>query len=83
MMYQIQVNASADKDFLQIIESLKNIGVVENFEANSKWGLPGEAITESELLKALKARSAEIKEGNFFSTDELKKFLKLWKLIDK
>ena len=40
-------------------------------------------LSEKELLAALKEREQEIAEGQFFTTTELRKFLKVWRQMGK
>ncbi|MEN0049387.1 MAG: hypothetical protein AAF806_20170 [Bacteroidota bacterium] len=83
MTYQIQVSSNTKDDFVKIIQSLQNIGVVENFQESKSWALEGSELSEKELLAALKEREQEIAEGQFFTTTELRKFLKVWRQMGK
>ena len=79
MTYQIQIKPSLHNDFLQIIQSLKNLGLIETFHQTENLSLDGPPLSESSLLKVLKERSQEIGDGDFLSQEELIKFLKLWR----
>jgi len=79
MTYQIQIKSDLNEDFIQIIQSLKNIGLVENFRQADSLSLENSPLSESSLLKVLKEREKEIEDGNFLTQGELIKFLKLWR----
>jgi len=83
MTYQIQIKSDLNEDFIQIIQSLKNIGLVENFRQADSLSLEGNSLSESSLLKVLKEREQEIEDGNFLTQGELIKFLKLWRNFQK
>lgn len=83
MTYQIQIKSDLNEDFIQIIQSLKNIGLVENFHQADSLSLEGSPLSESSLLKVLKEREKEIEDGNFLTQGELIKFLKLWRNFQK
>ena len=81
MTYQIQINNSNNDDFLKIIQSLKNIGLVKSIKETGSLALEGNKLSEKDLLSILKEREEEMGKGNFLTQDELVKFLKLWKTI--
>lgn len=79
MTYQIQIKSGLNEDFIKIIESLKNLGLVENFHQTKSLSLEGATLSESSLLKVLKEREKERENGNFLTQEELIKFLKIWR----
>jgi hypothetical protein len=83
MIYQVEVKEANNSDFLQIIQSLKNVGVVLSFHGNESIAKEGNSLTENELLLLLKERETDIENGNSLSHDEAIKFMKLWRQINR
>ncbi|MEM0994353.1 MAG: hypothetical protein AAF847_07205 [Bacteroidota bacterium] len=83
MTYQIQVKPNTKDDFVKIIQSLQNVGVVEHFQETKSWALDGRQLSEQELFMELQKREQEIADGQFFTTTELRKFLKVWRQMGK
>lgn len=79
MTYQVQIKSVHDEDFIQIMQSLKNIGLVENFRQKDTSFLEDAILSKSNLQEVLKEREKEIENGNFLTQEELIKFLKLWR----
>jgi len=71
MTYQIQIKSDLNEDFIQIIQSLKNIGLVENFRQADSLSLENSPLSESSLLKVLKEREKEIEDGNFWQKKQI------------
>ncbi len=76
MTYQIQITPSKQGEFLQIIESLQKLGVIENYHRSESFVVPGEPVALDDLLKTLAESEKQIEEGLSFSTAEAKVFLK-------
>ncbi len=83
MVYQIEVKETNNLDFLQIIQSLKNIGLVTAYERKESLASEGSPISEDELLEVLQERQGEMAGGNSLSQDEAVKFMKLWRQINR
>ncbi len=83
MVYQIEVKPDNNADFLQIIQSLKNIGLVTAFERKESHVSEGSPISETELMSLLRERQADMAAGNSMTQDEAIKFLKLWRQINR
>jgi len=79
MTYHINVKQDNIKEFLQIIRSLKKLGVIESVESNLDLVQEGDALDEDTLLNVLKFSKEEIKEGKSFSMDDVKKQIENWK----
>ena len=75
MTYYINVNPSNLKDFLQIIKSLKNIGVIDSYGSLGELAKEGEPILTEKLLSVLEFSRKEVEAGNVVSSEEVKK---LW-----
>jgi hypothetical protein len=79
MTYYINVNPSNLKDFLQIIKSLKNIGVIDSYGSLGELAKEGEPIAIEKLQSVLEFSKKEAKEGNVMSSVEVKKLASNWK----
>ena len=83
MVYQIEVKPDNNADFLQIIQSLKNVGLVTAFERKENHVNEGSPMSEAELMSLLRERQADMAAGNSMTQDEAIKFLKLWRQINR
>ena len=79
MNYYINVNKDNLKDFLKIIQSLKNLGVINSYDSVGTLGIEGEAISDDALLSILELSKQEIELGKSYSSDEVKEITKSWK----
>ena len=79
MTYHINVKQSNIKEFLQIIQSLRSLGVIESFNSSRDLIEDGEPIEEQTLLNILHNSKDEIKAGKSLSLDEVKEQIKNWK----
>lgn len=77
--FQIQITPSKQSEFLQIIESLQRLGVIQNYVRSESFVLPGEPVSLDALLKTLDESEQQVAEGLSFSTAEAKVFLHEWK----
>lgn len=78
MTYYIQVKDGNRKDFLQIIQSLKNPGIIERYESIESLAREGESISSKALMSILEYAQKEAAEGNVLSIEEVKKQIALW-----
>ena len=79
MTYHINVKNSNIKEFLQIIHSLRRLGVIESFHSSRDLVTEGEPIDEKTLLNILDNSKEEIKTGKQFSMEEVREQIKNWK----
>jgi hypothetical protein len=79
MTYQIQIAPSKQVEFLQIIESLHRLGVIEKYQRAESLVVPGEPVPLDALLQTLEESEQQIENGLSFSTAEAKVFLEAWK----
>ena len=79
MNYYINVNKDNLKDFLKIIQSLKNLDVINSYDSVGTLGIEGEAISDDALLSILELSKQEIELGKSYSSDEVKEITKSWK----
>ena len=79
MTYYINVNDSNLIDFINIIKSLKNIGVINSYESIGSVGAKGDPLSTDALLSILDLSKKEIDLGKSYSSDEIKKIVTSWK----
>lgn len=79
MTYHINVKKNNIKEFIQIIQSLRSLGVVESYNSSKDLVIEGEEIDEATLLNVLANSKEEIKEGKSFTMEEIKEQIKIWK----
>lgn len=63
MTYYINVSKTNIKEFLQIIQSLGSLGIVESYSSAVDLVRPGESLDEDTLLNILEHSNKEIKDG--------------------
>ena len=78
MTYYINVKPSNLKDFLQIVKSLKNLGVIDSYGSVGELAREGEPIPIENLISVLEYSRKEAKEGNVLSSEEVKKQVENW-----
>lgn len=79
MTYYIDVKNANIKDFLEVIQSLKELGIIESVNSNKELVQPGEALNEDSLLNILEHSKKEIKKGNSFTMEDVKQQIESWK----
>ena len=77
--YKINVESEKAEDFFQIIQSLKNIGVIVSFEPIVSLGLEGERVSTKTLLSVLDKSKKDIENGHYHTVADAKKIAKTWK----
>jgi len=79
MTYHINVSKTNVKEFLQIIQSLRSLGVVESYSSTVDLVRPGESLDEDTMLNIIEHSNNEIKDGKSISHNEVKKQIAAWK----
>ena len=79
MTYHINVSKKNVKEFLQIIQSLRSLGVVESYSSTVDLVRPGESLDEDTMLNIIEHSNNEIKDGKSISHKEVKKQITAWK----
>ena len=79
MTYHINVKQSNIKEFLQIIDSLRSLGVIESFQTSINLVQEGEPLKEEILLNILENSKKERKDGKSFTLSDVKKQIETWK----
>ncbi len=80
MTYHINVKNTNNKEFLQIINSLRSLGVIESFRSTKDLVEEGEELlTDENLLEILENSKQEIESGNSFTMEEVKNQMENWR----
>ena len=79
MTYHINVSKANIKEFLQIISSLKKLGVIESVVSTSDLVREGKPIEIKTFLNILKNSEQEIEEKHSLSMEKVKKQIESWK----
>jgi len=80
MTYQINVQKSKVEEFLLIIQSLKQLGVVESVHSSDSLALPSNEIaTTEELMHRLNRAEEEVVAGKVLPSEQVKKMIESWK----
>ena len=81
MTYNLKIEIDNEKlrDFIAIIRSLKNVGVINSYESIGSLGLEGEPLTDDELLSVLEISKKEVEMGKSFTSEEVREIVKGWK----
>lgn len=77
--YRISIEESKIQEFLQIMTSLKNSGVVKSALPFSNLGLIGKAVSTQTLLTTLQQSEEEIAKGQGISQENIKDLFATWK----
>ncbi len=79
MTYHINVNRSNIKEFIQIIDTLRSLGVIESLRSTKDLVREGEPLDAETLLNIIDQSKQEIEEGKSFTMDEVEKQITSWK----
>ncbi len=79
MTYHINVKSANVKEFLQIIYSLRSLGVIESFSSSKDLIQEEGTVDELTLLNILENSQKEIREGKSFSLEDVKQQIETWK----
>ena len=90
MTILVDVKEDNREDFLQILQSLKNTGVIEFFQRTNQTddslkslNTDETPLSEDELIEILARRSEDVKNGNYLPHDEAVKFMQAWRRIKR
>jgi len=78
MTYYIEVQETHTQDFLQIIQSLQNLGVVESYKPVGSLAREGAPLSTEALMEVLDNARQEVKESKIISSEEVKKQIDTW-----
>lgn len=83
MSYNVQVKQSYKEDFLQIIQTLQKLGMVESCETSNEMSLPNLDMEDKDILAMLKNGEDQMANGQYLNHEDALKFLQLWKKLRK
>lgn len=75
MTYQIEIEETKTAEFLQIVESLRRLGVVVSVKEIASLVLPGDPVSDVDLTELVRESEAQIGRGESFSASEIKEFM--------
>lgn len=78
MTFYINVKPSNLKDFLQLVKSLKGLGVIDSFGSVGDLAREGEPISTENLVNILDHARKEAREGKVLGSEEVKKLVENW-----
>jgi hypothetical protein len=79
MTYQIEIDERKSVEFLQIVSSLRQLGVVISVKEIASLVLPGMAISDADLENLVHESETQIQSGQSFSAIEIKNFMQAWR----
>jgi hypothetical protein len=79
MTYQIEIEQSKTVEFLQIVASLRQLGVVISVKEIASFVLPGDSISDVDLENLVRESETQIQQGQFFSAGDIKNFMQSWR----
>jgi hypothetical protein len=77
--YQIQISESKQEAFLEIVKSLKNLGVVASYDVFESLVRPGNPLDTEALLNILKESEQQVKNGDVVPSHQVSTFIKQWR----
>lgn len=77
--YQIQIPESNQDAFMDILKSLKRLGVVSSFQVSDSVVQPGDPLEEQELLAMLQVSEKQAEDGFVIPAKDAVSFIKAWK----
>lgn len=80
MTYYVNVNANKEQDFIILLQTLKNMGVLDSFESSKSLAVEGDKVTTEFLLELLEKSKSEIKEDKSFLLEDLRNKIDEWKM---
>lgn len=81
MGFYIDINNTNYDNFIQILESLKAMGVINNYLPTKKneHVLPGKELSDEDIIQIVEESEQDFKAGNFLSHEEVKKRFNQWR----
>jgi hypothetical protein len=77
--YQVQLPASNEEAFLNLIRSLQSLGVIKSFSQKEYLSQPGEAISNEYLTALLENAEEQASSGAVIPSDQVMAFMKAWR----
>jgi hypothetical protein len=77
--YQVQIPESNQAAFINIIESLRSLGVISSFSVSDSLTQPGKAVPIENLLIMLEMAEKQVQHGSVIPADQVIEFMKSWR----
>ncbi len=77
--YTINVDTTKALDFQQIMQSLKNVGVIISYQPTVDLTKVGKPVSTKTLLSVLDKSEQQIAEGKVYTMEEVEKIAQSWK----
>ncbi len=80
MVYQINVNQTKNKQFLQMVELMTDLGVIQSIAPeNTPDDAYETSLSDEELLEMIEASEKDFENGNTYTMEEVRKMAESWK----
>jgi len=79
MVYQINVNQTKNKQFLQMVELMTDLGVIQSISPENNVDAYETSLSEEELLEMIEASEKDFENGNTYTMEEVRKMAESWK----
>jgi len=76
--YQVQLPEANEEAFLNIIRSLKSLGVIVSFDAVESLAVPGNTVSIENLLQILEDSEKQVAHSEIIPGHQVKDFFALW-----
>lgn len=79
MVYQINVNQTKNKQFLQMVELMTDLGVIQSISPENNTDAYETSLSDEELLEMIEASEKDFENGNTYTMEEVRKIADSWK----
>lgn len=79
MVYQINVNQTKNKQFLQMVELMTDLGVIQSIAPENNADAYETSLSDEELLEMIEASEKDFENGNTYTMEEVRKIADSWK----
>ena len=79
MVYQIDVNQAKNKQFLQMVELMSDLGVIKSISPENGTASYDTSLSDEELLAILEKSEKAFENGETYTMEEVEKIAESWK----
>jgi len=79
MVYQIDVNQAKNKQFLQMVELMSDLGVIKSISPKNGTASYDTSLSDEELLAILEKSEKAFENGETYTMEEVEKIAESWK----
>ena len=79
MIYQIDVNQGKNKQFLQMVELMTDLGVIQSISPENATPYNDTSLSDEELLEIIEASEKDFENGNTYTMEEVRQIAESWK----